>query len=73
MKVIHIMLGGPIYKLMFRGKVRELEDHRYCGPSLLNQRTRDPLLHQPMDFLEIATKWAQQGRRVDKNGFCVWK
>jgi len=33
MKMIHIMVGGPIYR--FHGKIFEM--HRYCGPSELRK------------------------------------
>lgn len=69
--VIHISLGGPDRKISVGGKILTFEDHPYCGPVLL-KRNGDPARHQPNDFLEAASLWCQQGRRLDENGIAIW-
>lgn len=65
------LIGGPTLKISVNGKIISFEDHSYCGPSALSKRTGDPLRHQPPGFLNAATLWCQQGKRVE-NGLCVW-
>lgn len=70
-QVICVLLGGPMRRIQVNGKIYEFEMHPYCGPTLLNKRTGSPLKHQPNDFLEAASLWAQQGQRLD-DGLCRW-
>lgn len=68
-----VLLGGPMHKISVGGKVYEFEFHSYVGPTILN-RHGDPCKNQPLPFLEAASLWAQQGKRVDKKtGLCVWE
>lgn len=68
--VICILTGGPMHRISVNGKIYEFEMHPCCGPTLLN-RNGDPLKHQPTSFLEAASLWAQQGRRIE-DGLCRW-
>lgn len=67
---IHISFAGPTRTIMIDGKAIKFEMHRYCGPSMLNKRG-DPLAHQPVWFLEAASRWCQQGEKIE-NGLCVY-
>lgn len=71
-RTVFIDGGGPMHKISVGGKIIEFEMHWYCGPTILNKRTSEPLKHQPMDFLHAASLWAQQGKKVDENGLCIW-
>lgn len=62
--------GGPMLKIQVNGRIIEFEMHPYCGPNILNKRG-EPLAHQPQDFLEADSLWAQQGKRME-NGLCRW-
>ena len=57
-------------KISVGGKIIEFEMHPYCGPTILNLRG-EPASKQPKDFLEAASLWAQQGRRME-DGLCRW-
>jgi hypothetical protein len=62
--------GGPMFKISVGGKIIEFEMHPYCGPNILDRKGR-PLDKQPQDFLEAASLWASQGRRME-DGLCRW-
>lgn len=64
--------GGPMYKISRRRKIYEFEDNQFAGPTILNKRTGSPATLQPTPFLEAVSLWAQQGRKVDENGLCIW-
>lgn len=67
-----MLVGGDMYKISVGGKVYEFEMHHYCGPTLLTRKGDPiPLDEHPRAFLEAASLWAQQGRKVE-NGLCVW-
>lgn len=72
MKLIHISRGGPIHTIQVNGKRHTFEMHPYCGPIAIGKRGNG-LLHQAKDFLEAASHWAQQGRRVGSDGLCIWE
>lgn len=59
-----------MFTIQVNGKRIEFEMHPYCGPTIL-KRNGEPLKHQPIDFLEAASLWAQQGQKV-VDGLCVW-
>lgn len=69
-KFIHVSLGGPMRKISVNGKIIEFEMHPYCGPVILDRHGSEAK-DQPVDFLEAASLWAQQGQRMD-NGLCRW-
>jgi hypothetical protein len=67
-----LTVAGPTYKMSVGGKIFDFEWHSYCGPIALN-KCGDPLRNQPNAFLEAASLWGQQGKRVDeKTGLCIW-
>lgn len=57
-------------KISVNRKIIEFEMHPYCGPTILD-RHGTPLTNQPKGFLEAASLWAQQGRRME-DGLCRW-
>jgi hypothetical protein len=68
--LIHISLGGPVQKISVRGKIYTFEWHPYCGPIAL-KRNGDEARSQPVHFLEAASLWHQQGKRIE-NDLCVY-
>jgi hypothetical protein len=67
-----ILTCGPEYKIRLRGKVFVFEfPHHYGGPAALTKRG-DIATSQPGYFLDAASLWHRQGRRVTQDGFCVW-
>ena len=63
--------GGPTRKIKVGGKVFTFEMHPYCGPMLL-RRDVEPAAYNPPKFLEAVSLWAQQGEKIDADGFCIW-
>lgn len=47
MKVICILEGGPDRWMLIGSKSIRFEDHPYCGPIVLSNKTGDPLENQP--------------------------
>lgn len=70
MKIIHMMKGGPTHRISVGGKIIEFEMHRYCGPVALGKKGQ-PLKKQDSAFLEAASRWCQQGKRIE-DGLCRW-
>lgn len=73
MYVACITMGGPEYRIRVGTKIYLFEDHRYCGPIALRKDTKASLSNQPMAFLKAVSLWAQQGRKVDKQGWAIYK
>lgn len=71
--VAHLELGGPEYRINVNGKIYLFEDHKWCGPSALRRDTKEPMKNQPKAFLECASRWAQQGKKVTKDGLAIFK
>ena len=75
-KMIHILWAGQERKIIDgKNRVWIFEDHRYCGPVVID-RHGDPKDKQPPEnspFWDAVSLWYQQGKQIDKNGFCVWQ
>ena len=67
---VFLDVGGPDFVIAVDGKFFTFELHPYCGPTLLNTKGI-PLNAQPSKFLEAASLWCQQGKKV-QSGLCVW-
>lgn len=65
-------LGGPEHVIQVKGRRIRFEMHPYCGPVAL-RKDGEPAKQQPKDFLHAASLWAQQGRKVDPDGVCIWR
>ena len=63
-ELIHISMGGPEYIIVVGTRSYYFEDHPYCGPTVINRKTKNPRTIQPTHFLKAVSRWAQQGRRV---------
>ncbi len=75
MKLIHISMGGPDRWLSCSGKVLRFEEHPYCGPILLCNKTGEIATNQPPEkhpFWSHVNAWYQQGKRTVKAGDKVW-
>lgn len=67
-------VGGPIHQIR-AGKNRRtwcFEMHRALGP-MLCRPNGDGLKREPLYVMQAITWWAQQGRRVDASGYCVYE
>ena len=67
MELIHISYAGPEVLILDRkGRKWRFEDHRFCGPIVLDKHG-DPLDTQPPQsspFWEAVNCWYQQGKRT---------
>lgn len=76
MTMVHISFGGPDRVILDEtGKRWNFEMHRYCGPIPTNKKG-DPLKTEPPEkssFWRVTSWWAQQGKKIDADGLCVWK
>lgn len=73
--LIHISWAGPERWLSAGGKQWVFEDHRYCGPIVLCNKTREPATNEPPEshsFWQHVNAWYQQGKRTQKVGGKVW-
>lgn len=70
--VVVLDIGGSMHKISVNGKIYHFEMHPYCGPNILNKRTGSSVKNQPDAFLVAASLWAQQGKRIDSDGICIW-
>ena len=70
--MICILTGGSEFKIRVGGKtfVFEFPNH-YGGPAALTKRGNISSV-QTKAFLEAASLWDQQGRRINSEGYCVW-
>lgn len=71
MTVVCILTGGPEFKIRVRGKEFLFEFPLYFGPAVLTKRG-DIASVQPGYFLEAASLWHKQGRRMTADGYCIW-
>ena len=75
MDVIHISYGGPDYYIIAGGRVWFFEDHPYCGPCVLDKRTKDPVKNQPDEkspFWKAVTNWYQSGKKTKNVCGKIW-
>lgn len=72
MKLIHISVGGPTHHIRVGKKTWTFEMHRMLGPMLCNAQG-DGLKREPTHVMQAITYWAQQGSRLDANGYCIWE
>ena len=64
LQIIHISSAGPEYWISVGDKIMRFEDHRYCGPIVVGNKTGDPLDNQPGErdkFWLHYDAWAKQG------------
>ena len=67
-----LLTGGPEFKIRVRGKTFVFEFPTYYGgPAALTKRG-DIARAQPTYFLEAASLWHKQGRRMTADGYCIW-
>jgi len=67
---VFIMRGGPDFKISVKGTIYTFEMHPLCGPVALDGNG-DPADEQPLEFLEAASLWAQQGQ-ITEDGMAVY-
>jgi hypothetical protein len=75
MRLIHISFAGPERWLTAGGKQWVFEDHRYCGPIVLCNKTREPAKNEPPEshpFWQHVNAWYQQGKHTQEVGGKVW-
>lgn len=64
---------GPdsTYTIHVRGKVFCFDWDSYCGPMPIGKRGQS--IDVPQYFWSAVTWWAQQGKKVDAAGGCIWQ
>ena len=75
LRIIHISWAGPEYWIHVGDKVMRFEDHHYCGPIVLNNRTGDPLNNQPGErdkFWMHYAAWNNSGKKTKTLEGKVW-
>ena len=79
MQLIHISWAGPEYWISVGDKVMRFEDHHYCGPVVLDNKSGEPLENQPDErnkFWLHYYAWAKQGKRtkqLDGKAWCDYR
>ena len=79
LQIIHISWAGPEYWISVGDKIMRFEDHRYCGPIVVGNKTGDPLDNQPGErdkFWLHYDAWAKQGKKtkpIDGKVWCDYK
>ena len=73
MRISCLMTGGKDFKIRVAGKEYrfEFKDCVGYGPAVLTKRD-DIAASQPTAFLNAASLWHKQGRRI-RDGYCVWR
>lgn len=62
-EAVCLLMGGPTLWVNYRGRMRPVEDHPYCGPNLMSLKDyAQPLANQPLDFLEMMDRWCAAGK-----------
>ena len=75
MRLIHISWAGPEYWIAVGDKIMRFEDHHYCGPIVVGNKTGDPLDNQPDErhkFWLHYDAWAKQGKKTKTLEGKVW-
>jgi hypothetical protein len=75
MQIIHISFAGPEYWISVGDKIMRFEDHRYCGPIVVGNKSGDPLETQPGErdkFWLHYDAWAKQGKKTKALDGKVW-
>jgi hypothetical protein len=75
LRIIHISWAGPEYWISVGNKVMRFEDHRYCGPIVVGNKTGDPMDNQPNErhkFWLHYDAWAKQGKKTKTLEGKVW-
>ena len=75
LRIIHISWAGPEYWISVGDKVMRFEDHRYCGPIVVGNKTGEPLDNQPNErhkFWLHYDAWAKQGKKTKTLEGKVW-
>jgi hypothetical protein len=68
----HVSVGGPDRKINVNGVVYLFEDHPVHGPSPVTKTGRVRELSARSPFWEAVTRWYQEGKKIDADGFCEW-
>jgi hypothetical protein len=66
-------VGGPVFKIRVAGKPILFEDHVFCGPLPCYSDGTERRVGQRHPFWDAVTRWYQSGRRVDREGWCVFE
>ena len=72
MSIIHIAMGGPVQTIQVNGNRYRFEWHPHCGPIALDSEDNEAT-DQPDEFLEAASFWGQQGKKMGDDGLCAWE
>lgn len=78
-EVIHVARAGPDYWISVGNKIMRFEDHHYCGPIVLTNKTGDPSATQPDDrdkFWYHYDAWVSGGKKakmIEGKAWCDYK
>ena len=75
LQIIHISWAGPEYWIHVGDKVMRFEDHHYCGPIVLSNKTGEPLDNQPGErdkFWMHYAAWNNGGKKTKALEGKVW-
>jgi hypothetical protein len=76
---IHISRAGPDYWISVGDKVMRFEDHSYCGPIVLTNKSGDPMETQPGEkdkFWFHYDAWANSDKKtktLEGKAWCDYK
>ncbi len=73
-KPCYVMMSEE-YKIRAGGKEFRFDMHPYCGPTMIGKRG-NPLSTMPPQnspFWDALYWWTKQGKKVDDDGYCVFK
>lgn len=71
MRIACILSGGPEFHIRVSGKEFRFEFSEYFGPAVLT-KSGGIAASQPACFLDAASLWHKQGRRMTAGGYCIW-
>ena len=77
--LIHISWAGPEYWIAVGDKIMRFEDHHYCGPIVLSNKSGDPMGNQPGEkdkFWLHYDAWAKSGKKtkpLEGKAWCDYK
>lgn len=60
-----------MYRISVKGKVYLFETPLYCGAMFVGKNGRERA-NVPRLAWDAISWWAQQGRRIDDSGLCIW-
>lgn len=67
-----LLVGGREYSIRVGQQTIRFEMHDVLGPMPVNRDGSEKALGAKHKFWEAVSRWAEQGRRADEHGQCLW-